>query len=605
MKILRTRAASVSRQGLCTALLVAGLTTAAVGATPHRPVDGDPSPGTDNPQSRPHGNPNLSLPDLRPKPSASGKPGDRAQGGTDGSTGIPATALAAYKNAERIAAEKYPNCHIPWQLVAGIGKVESEHAALGGRLNADGLTERKILGPRLTGGQFARITDTDGGRWDDDKEYDRAVGPTQFIPSTWESFGTDGNGDGVQDPNNIFDAAAATARYLCAGGKDMTSAADLDRAVLSYNNSREYVNAVLAWMRKYQNGGGGAVPDGPGLPPSPSGSGNTPRPGPSPKPKNPATETPRKPGGNGSGNGGGNNTQTPNKPGESNKPNNPGGGGQKPGGGDKPTPPTPTPAPVTRLDRASERALEATAGEKFTAQPRVRALDSTGKPAPEGTRIRFEIIGHTDARFPDEAVQVTVRTAKDGTATAPAIDAGDWPGTFTLRATVEGRDVHVDFDATVKQAPAPRADTLERVGKDALKAAPKASFTQKIQIRALGKNKPISDTALTATVLGPDGKPLTTTGPYFKDKEGKDGKPLRTLVLPKTDKDGLVTLPELFTDERTGTFTLRLSTADGTVALPLELTVTAPAPETPKPSQTPTTTPSTPATSPTPAKPVR
>ncbi|GHG77456.1 lytic transglycosylase domain-containing protein [Streptomyces griseocarneus] len=599
MKILGTRAASVSRQGLCTALLVASLTTAAVGATPHNAADGDPSPGTDNPQSRPHGTPNLTLPDLRPKPGASGKPGEHAlpPGGED--SGIPATALAAYKNAEAIAKEKYPSCHIPWQLVAGIGKVESHHAAMGGRLNPDGTTERQILGPQLTGGEFAKITDTDGGRWDGDKLYDRAVGPTQFIPSTWVLFGADGNGDGVQDPNNIFDAAAATARYLCSGNKDLTRAADLDKAVLSYNNSREYVNAVLAWMRTYQKGEVGPVPDGPGLPPSPSG--NTPagtQPTPSGTPGGGST-TPHKPGGTGTGTGTGNNGGNTGHGGSTNKPapHKPG-GGEKPGGGgtDKPTPPAP--APVTRLDRASERKLEATAGEDFTAQPRVRALTGAGKPAPDGTRVRFEIVGDTDARFPGGTTQA-VRTTKDGgMATAPTLHAGDWPGQFTVRATVEGRDIApVDFAATVKNAPAPRADELVRVGDGDLKAAPKATFTQKIQIKALGKGKPVDGTAITATVLDADGKPLAKTGPYFKDK---DGKPTRSLALPKTDKDGLVTLPELFTDEQTGNYTLRLATADGTVVV-LKLTVAAPAADKPGPSQ-PSATPS-PAQ--TPAKPAQ
>ncbi|MEU7134755.1 lytic murein transglycosylase [Streptomyces sp. NPDC046261] len=577
MKILRTRAASVSRQGLCAALLVAGLTTAAVGASPpHRAGQGDPSPGPDNPQSRPHGVPNLTLPDLVPRPGT-GKPDPNATRGDtpDGATGIPATALAAYKNAEKLAKERYPSCHIPWQLVAGIGKVESEHAAAYG-LRSDGLTDRPIRGPRLTGGQFAVIKDTDGGRWDGDKEYDRAVGPTQFIPSTWESFGADGNGDGKQDPNNIFDATAATARYLCSGGKDMNNPGDLDRAILSYNQSREYVNAVLAWMRAYKNSNVGAVPD-----PSPSRPGtpswNTPTP-PSSRPSKPGSTSPARPAETGrGGTPGKQNPPAKPSPTKPEKPNNPGNadkpGGNGNGGETKPTPPTPTPAPVTRLDRVGDGTLEATANETFTERARVRALDATGRPAPERTRVRFEIIGDTHARFLGSALSVTVPTDRSGLATAPEIHAGDWPGQFTVRATVEGRDITpVDFHANVKTAPARRADTLVRVGEDPLKATPKSTFAQKIQIKALGKDQPIAETAITATVLAKDGKTPAKTGPYFKDT---DGKQLRTLALPKTGKDGTVTLPELFTDEQAGTFVLRLATADGTT-LTLELTVTAP-----------------------------
>ncbi|GAA3059787.1 hypothetical protein GCM10020000_48360 [Streptomyces olivoverticillatus] len=122
---------------------------------------------------------------------------------------------------------------------------------------------------------------------------------------------------------------------------------------------------------------------------------------------------------------------------------------------------------------------------------------------------------------------------KDGTATAPKLLAGDKPGTFTVRASVEGRDgskiAPVDFAATVKAAPAPHADTLVRVGDGDLKAAPQGRFTDKIQIKATDGDKPVADTALTATLLAADGKTAAVDGPFFKDK---DGKPLRTLALP-------------------------------------------------------------------------
>ncbi|OEV19807.1 hypothetical protein AN219_27625, partial [Streptomyces nanshensis] len=75
--------------------------------------------------------------------------------------------------------------------------------ARGGDLRSDGTTRRPILGPVLDGDGFARITDTDGGAWDGDTRFDRAVGPMQFIPGTWRSWGADGNGDGRKDPHNI------------------------------------------------------------------------------------------------------------------------------------------------------------------------------------------------------------------------------------------------------------------------------------------------------------------------------------------------------------------------------------------------------------------
>jgi membrane-bound lytic murein transglycosylase B len=97
----------------------------------------------------------------------------------------------------------------------------------------------------------AFIADTDGGRFDGDTVFDRAVGPMQFIPSSWRSFGMDGNGDGVADPNNIDDAALAAGRYLCANGRDLSTGPGWRSAVLSYNNSDDYGRRVYAAADQY------------------------------------------------------------------------------------------------------------------------------------------------------------------------------------------------------------------------------------------------------------------------------------------------------------------------------------------------------------------
>ena len=67
----------------------------------------------------------------------------------------------------------------------------------------------------------AEITDTDAGQYDNDQKFDRAVGPMQFIPSTWSVVGVDGDGDGKRNPQDIDDAALATAVYLCSGDDDL------------------------------------------------------------------------------------------------------------------------------------------------------------------------------------------------------------------------------------------------------------------------------------------------------------------------------------------------------------------------------------------------
>jgi membrane-bound lytic murein transglycosylase B len=183
--------------------------------------------------------------------------------GPSGALGIPLMVLRAYhESADQLAVEQ-PSCKLPWWLLAGIGHTESGHAE-SGRLTADGTTRGRILGPRLNGGipGDAVITDTDKGRYDGDKVYDRAVGPMQFIPSTWVRWGTDGNADGKVDPSNIFDATLAAGRYLCAGGRNLATPAGLKAAVLSYNHSAPYLATVLAWGMAYRSGAS-ALPDSP------------------------------------------------------------------------------------------------------------------------------------------------------------------------------------------------------------------------------------------------------------------------------------------------------------------------------------------------------
>ncbi|MET7366568.1 lytic murein transglycosylase [Streptomyces sp. NPDC005566] len=183
--------------------------------------------------------------------------------------GIPATVFSAYRKAENALGRTDPGCRLPWQLLAAIGKVESGQAR-GGQVDAGGTTLSPILGPVLNGAGFANIPDTDGGVYDGDTRYDRAVGPMQFIPSTWAHWGRDGNGDGRKDPDNIFDAALAAGHYLCAGTRNLTVRGDLDRAILSYNHSDTYLRTVLSWLEFYRKGthpvadGSGVIPRSPG-----------------------------------------------------------------------------------------------------------------------------------------------------------------------------------------------------------------------------------------------------------------------------------------------------------------------------------------------------
>ncbi|MDA3629489.1 lytic murein transglycosylase, partial [Saccharopolyspora sp. WRP15-2] len=174
--------------------------------------------------------------------------------GPTGQLGIPGTVLAAYQRADRTLAATAPSCGLHWSVLAGIGRIESHHAR-SGRVDTNGKTVSPILGPRLSGGPgIAAIADTDGGTLDGDVTWDRAVGPMQFIPSTWRSHAADGNGDGARDPHNVFDATLASGRYLCDGGGNLRDRAQLAAAIFRYNHSQEYVRNVLAWADAYARG---------------------------------------------------------------------------------------------------------------------------------------------------------------------------------------------------------------------------------------------------------------------------------------------------------------------------------------------------------------
>ncbi|WJZ00641.1 hypothetical protein CHAN_10195 [Corynebacterium hansenii] len=167
------------------------------------------------------------------------------------STRIPSAALRAYGNAEVLAAESWPGCHLSWNTLAGLGQVETRHGTYTGdwlkpaEIQADGVVRPSIIGVPLDGSPgFAEIRDTDGGELDGDSEHDRAVGPMQFIPETWRRYGIDASGDGVADPHNIDDAAASAARLLCSGGRDLSTPEDWTSAIRSYNQSDEYVRDV-------------------------------------------------------------------------------------------------------------------------------------------------------------------------------------------------------------------------------------------------------------------------------------------------------------------------------------------------------------------------
>jgi membrane-bound lytic murein transglycosylase B len=98
---------------------------------------------------------------------------------------------------------------VPWQILAGINEVETDY---GSDLSVS------------TAG---------------------AVGWMQFMPQTWLQYGVDATNAGYADPYNPVDAIFAAARYLHAAG----ASHNLRRAILAYNHSQAYVEAVMLRAR--------------------------------------------------------------------------------------------------------------------------------------------------------------------------------------------------------------------------------------------------------------------------------------------------------------------------------------------------------------------
>lgn len=164
--------------------------------------------------------------------------------------GISPTVADAYRRAADAAPDFAPPCEIPVWILAGVGEIESGHGTHGGAtVDPDGDVTPPIIGIALPG----LGADTDDGAWDGSTTVDHAVGPMQFIPATWRTYGTDANNDGQNDPHNIYDAALAAAAYLCASGSPMVTEADWRRGIYAYNHSNAYVNDVLDAAYRYRD----------------------------------------------------------------------------------------------------------------------------------------------------------------------------------------------------------------------------------------------------------------------------------------------------------------------------------------------------------------
>lgn len=194
-------------------------------------------------------------------PAAAAQPGPGIAGlvdpdwlaATSAATGIPERALAAYAGAVIVKADEMPECGIAWNTLAAIGATESDHGRHGGStVGPDGTVTPPIYGPPLDGGPgVEHIPDSDGGAIDGDATIDRAAGPFQLIPQSWRNWHIDANGDGVEDPQNIDDAALATVNYLCRVSVGIDTEQGWIAAVSGFNSPQSYRDTVARTAVRY------------------------------------------------------------------------------------------------------------------------------------------------------------------------------------------------------------------------------------------------------------------------------------------------------------------------------------------------------------------
>ncbi len=220
-----------------------------IATPPHDELTGPPAQSGVPPRQ---GDPAEAAADEQSHPASALRPSDEWLDEVSEGSGVPRRALEGYASAQLVLDADQPSCQLSWPTLAGIGYVETRHGTYaGGELGDDGNTTVDIIGIPLDGTNNTRaIPDTDGGALDGDTEWDRAVGPMQFIPSTWNRWGESLEG-GSPDPHNIDDAALSAARYLCANSRDLTTAQDWEAAILEYNRSGSYVADVLAYAHAY------------------------------------------------------------------------------------------------------------------------------------------------------------------------------------------------------------------------------------------------------------------------------------------------------------------------------------------------------------------
>jgi hypothetical protein len=115
-----------------------------------------------------------------------------------------------------------PGCGLSWNLLAGIGRLESTRA------NTEPSAVQAVSA--------------------------RTPAPKKVPSASWLRFAADGDGDGRSDPRNPFDATLATAKHLCSSGMNFRNQAQALTALMRYNDSMPFAQNVLGWAAAYATG---------------------------------------------------------------------------------------------------------------------------------------------------------------------------------------------------------------------------------------------------------------------------------------------------------------------------------------------------------------
>ena len=157
---------------------------------------------------------------------------------------LPGAAFSAYRRASSMLQETDGRCEVPAALLAGIGRIMSNHGrAEGSQLQTGGLTSDRLVG--LAGSPTA---DVDGGQIDLSPVTDSRVGPLQVLPGQWLEFLPVGAIE--SSPDWIYSSAIVTGRVLCSAGKGLKSNEGIHRALNAFTNNASLTEAILGSARQ-------------------------------------------------------------------------------------------------------------------------------------------------------------------------------------------------------------------------------------------------------------------------------------------------------------------------------------------------------------------